>query len=317
MITNLLPAEATHTTLDLFEKQPLLITFDNAFTQKVGPSYSPEGPMLEFEVLGDRNNFIEIQKLLLEIKCKISRNNDGDLRTRTDATNTDAPNFSNNALHSLFSECTVSADAVKISNTNGNYAHKAFIQTEFSSGKTAKNTWLVCQGYYYEDEPAKIDGTDGRADDVAARKALVANSQENYFIGKPASDILTCDKHLLSGVTRRISFRRSTNDFAVISEPKKHYKVRIIEANLYVRKMTIADHVLTAIEKTLLKTPAVYRYTEVLPRTFLATTGIRSWSHEDIFSREPVRRMVIATWQQIKHTLELIALILFTTRNSI
>ena len=212
MINNLLPAEATHTILDLFEKQPLLITFDNAFTQKVGPSYSPGGPMLE--VLGDRNNFIDLQKLLLETKCKISRNNDGDLRTGTDATNTDAPYFSNNALHSLFSECTVSANGVKFSNTNGNNAHKAFIETEFSSGKTAKNTWLVCQGYYYEDEPAKIDDADGRADEVAARKALVANSQENYFIGKPASDILTCDKHLLSGVTLRISFRRSTNDFA-------------------------------------------------------------------------------------------------------
>ena len=58
--------------------------------------------------------------------------------------------------------------------------------------------------------------------------------------------------------------------------------------------MTIAAHVLTAVEKTLLKTPAVYRYTEVLPRTFLATTGIRRWSHEDIFSKEPVRRMMIA-----------------------
>ena len=58
--------------------------------------------------------------------------------------------------------------------------------------------------------------------------------------------------------------------------------------------MTVADLVLTAIEKTLLKTPAVYRYTEVLPRNFLATTGIRKWSHEDIFSKEPVRRMIIA-----------------------
>ena len=202
------------------------------------------------------------------------------------------PYISKNELHSLFSKCTVSANGVKISNTNGNYAQKAFIETEFSSGK--KNTWLVCQAYYYEDEPAKIDGTDGRADDVVARKALVANSQENYFIGKPVSDLLTCDKHLLSCVTLRISFRRSTNDFAVNSESNKHYKVRMIEANLYVRKISIPDHVLTAIEKTLLKTPAVYRYTEVLPRTFFATTGIRSWSHEDIFSKEPLRRMVIA-----------------------
>ena len=37
----------------------------------------------------------------------------------------------------------------------------------------------------------------------------------------------------------------------------------------------------------------MYRYKEVLPRTFLATIGIGSWSHEDIFSKEPVR-MVIA-----------------------
>ena len=147
MNTNLLPAQATNTTLDLFEKQPLLITFENAFTQKVGPSYSPDGPMLEIEVVGDRNNFIDLQKFQLEIKSKITRTNDADLRTGTDATNTDSPYFSNNALHSLFSECTVLAKGVKLSNTNGNYAHKAFIETEFSSGTTAKSTWLVCQGY--------------------------------------------------------------------------------------------------------------------------------------------------------------------------
>ena len=57
--------------------------------------------------------------------------------------------------------------------------------------------------------------------------------------------------------------------------------------------MTIADHVLTAIEKTLLKTTAVHRYTEVFPRTFLATTGIRSWSKWDIFSKELLRRKII------------------------
>ena len=54
MITNLLSAEATHTTLDLIENPPLLNTFDNDFTQKIGPLYSPDGPILEFEILGKR-----------------------------------------------------------------------------------------------------------------------------------------------------------------------------------------------------------------------------------------------------------------------
>ena len=144
MITNLLPARAPLATLDLFEKQPLLITFDNAFTQKVGPSHAPDGQMLEFEVLGHKDNCIDLQKLFLEKKRKITRNNDGESRTGTDATNTDAPYL---ALHSLFSEFTVSANVVHISNTNENYAHKAFLETEISSGKPAKNTSLICQGY--------------------------------------------------------------------------------------------------------------------------------------------------------------------------
>ena len=35
IISNLLPTEATHSSLDLFEKPHLLVTFENAFTQKM------------------------------------------------------------------------------------------------------------------------------------------------------------------------------------------------------------------------------------------------------------------------------------------
>ena len=144
MIANLLPSEATHTTLDLFEKPPLLVTFENAFTQKIGPSFSSDGPVLEIEVLGDRNNFIDLQKIVLEIKCKITQANDADLRAGTEAANRDTPYFVNNTLHSLFSECTVSANGIKISKTNGNYAHKGFIEIEFSHGDSAKTLgWSV------------------------------------------------------------------------------------------------------------------------------------------------------------------------------
>ena len=316
MITNLLPAETTHTTLDLFEKQPLLITFDNAFAQKIGPSYSPDGPMLEFEALGGRNNFIDLQKILLEVKCKITQNNDLDLRTGADATGTDAPYFSNNALHSLFSECKVSANGVKISNTNGNYAHKAFIETEFSSSRTAKNTWLFCQGYYIENEPQNIERQDDRVEDVNARKALVADSLENYFIGKPAIDILACDKHLSSGVTLRISFRRSSNDFAVFSEANKHYKVKIIEANLYVRKMTIADHVLSSIEKTFIDTTRFYR------ERFLLLGVLAAGDKKMFFQRNPYGFLwLLQKWllqcHQIRLTLDQIELHLSTIKNPV
>ena len=293
MIANLLPNEATHSSLDLFEKPALLVTFDGSFCQKLGPVYSPDGPMLEFEVTGDRNNFIDLQKIFLEVKCKIVQSSGADLKydgaATADTAKTDAPYFCNNVLHSLFSDCTVSANGLKISNANGNYAHKSFIETEFSHNKDAKNTWLACQGYSYEEDPSAI-----KAGEIARRKNSVRESAECTFYGKVAVDFFTCDKHLLSGVTLRIAFRRSIDDFVIISDDAaKHYKLKIVEANLYVRKMTLNDEVVSAIEKTLLTSPAAYPYFETLTKTFLASTGLHSWKQEDIFAREPIRRLAI------------------------
>ena len=69
MRTNIvIPSEATHSSLDLFEKPPLLVTFDQSFEQKTGPLYSPSGSSLEFEVVGDRNNFIDFAENLFGSK---------------------------------------------------------------------------------------------------------------------------------------------------------------------------------------------------------------------------------------------------------
>ena len=207
------------------EKSSLSVTFDGSFCQKLGPVYSPNGLMLEFEVAGDRNNSIDLQKIFLEVKCKIVQSSEADLRyyavAATDVTKT-------NVLHSLFSNCTVSANGLKISNANENYAHKSFIETEFSHNKDAKNTWLACQGYSYKENPGALSTVE-----VNRRKALVRQSAECTFYGKVAVDFFTCDRHLLSGVTIRIAFRRSIDDFVIMfDDAAKHYKVKIVEANL-------------------------------------------------------------------------------------
>ena len=54
------PSEAIHSSLDLFEKPSLLVIFDQSFEQKTGPPYSPSESLLELEVVGDLNNFIDL-----------------------------------------------------------------------------------------------------------------------------------------------------------------------------------------------------------------------------------------------------------------
>ena len=206
---------------------------------------------------------------------------ENDATAAANITRTDSPYFCNNVLLSLFSDCTVSANGQKISNANGNYAHKSFIETEFSHNKD--------QGYSYEENPGKLSIAE-----VNTTKTLVRQSAECTFCGKIAVVFFTCDRHLLSGVTLRIAFRRSIDDFAIMSDnAAKQYKVKIVEANLYVWRMTLNDTVVSAIEKTLLSSPASYFYLETLTKTFLASTGLHSWKQEDIFAREPIRRLAI------------------------
>ena len=81
----------------------------HSLKQSMGPSYSPDGPMLEFEVLGDINNFIDLQQTRLEIVARIVQNIDNVLRTHaTETAQRDIPYLVNNPLSSIFSECNVS-----------------------------------------------------------------------------------------------------------------------------------------------------------------------------------------------------------------
>ena len=290
MLPNHLPVEANHSSLDLFGKPPLLVTFDTSFEQKIGSLYAPNGPTLEFELIGDRKNFIDLQNIYLEVKCKILLTSGNNLRYDAgDATLSDSPCFVNNTLHSLFSDCTVSANGFKISSSNGYYAQKAFIETKFSHNKEAKDTWLKCQGYSYESSPDTF--TDAI---FTGRQAETRESKLVSFVGKVTADVFSCDKHL-SGVTLRLSYLRSRPNYCLIYDgDAKEYKIEISQANLYVRKMTVSENVYSAIETTLLKTYAIYRYTEIIPKTFNVSKGIKSWNQGDVFNHEPIRRFALA-----------------------
>ena len=185
---------------------------------------------------GDRNNIIDLRKIYLEIKRRIFQTDGTDLRyTHGDANASDLPYFANNILHSLFADCTVSANDIRVSTANGHHAQKSFIETDFSHGTDANKTWLKCQGYEYEENPGTIPAA---ISDI--RKRTVRQSARITLYGKLAVDFFSCEKHFVSGVTLRISLRRSQDDFAVISEDTaKHYKVKIDEANLFIRKMTV------------------------------------------------------------------------------
>ena len=69
-----------------------------------------------------------------------------------EVTKPDSPFCFNNTVSSLFCECSLTANGIKISD-NAHDARKALIETEFSLNKEAKDTWLKCHGSSCEEEP--------------------------------------------------------------------------------------------------------------------------------------------------------------------
>ena len=92
---------------------------------------------------------------------------------------------------------------------------------------------------------------------------------------------VTCDNHLLSGVTPRLSYTHSNEDFRIRSEDTaKHYNLQILDSNLYFRKMNVTDPKLSAIEST---TPAYFLIMKKIPKHFL----------QQLFSAAGNRRMFL------------------------
>ena len=198
MIANLLPTEATHNSLDLFERPSLLVTSEGSFCQTLGPVYNLNGPLLEFEVAGDRNNFIDLHKIILEVKCKILQSSGANLKYDGTAaayvTKNDAPYFCNNALHSLFSKYQMQ---MEIMLTN------VLLRLSFHATRTQKHI-VGLSSYDYE-------------------RALVRQSNDCKLYGK-----LHFFRHLMSGVITRAAFRGSIDDFVITSDDAaKPYKMKI------------------------------------------------------------------------------------------
>ena len=79
----------------------------------------------------------------------------------------------------------------------------------------------------------------------------------------------------------------------IYDDEAKDYKVKIAQANLHVRKVTVTENVYTANQTTSTKMPAICRYSEIIAKTFLTSTGSSTWIHEHVFNREPLRRSAI------------------------
>ena len=122
----------THSSLDLFDRVPILEPIECSNTPKIYPTNSLNDCSLEFQFESDRNMMIDLQVTFLFLKVTLSKGN-----VASEAA--DDALFVSKTMHSLFSNCKVYFNNEQVYTSNGLYAQKAFISNEFSNTKGTKS----------------------------------------------------------------------------------------------------------------------------------------------------------------------------------
>ena len=124
-----IPPKATHSSLDLFHKVPVLEPILWSDVQQIFPSNSLNEASIDFQLETDRNIFLDLHDTYLSIKFRLIKGNNDAI------VDTDNVYLVSNYMHSLFSNCEVYFNNEQVYTSNGLYAHKSFLSNEFSGTK--------------------------------------------------------------------------------------------------------------------------------------------------------------------------------------
>lgn len=283
---SLIPHPSTHTSLDLFEKPSVLVNFDGYNAVETWPTSGVDGPTIEFALSTDRNDYLDLQSLILDVKIVVLAKSGEKLPVDPEGKAKSNIILIPNILQSLFSNCEVSLNGDMIETSNGLYAHKAFLATEWSHTRGCKLSKLVTTGYRYDSNPENPDH------ELLSDK--VNQSEPMHFCGPLVVDFFNCDKLLLPRTTIRVKLVKSPSSFIFQNADTDAYAIKFLSASLRVRQQHVAENVHLSILSTLTNHPARYMYTETHAKTFIIPASQNTFIREDVFDGRSIRRLGIA-----------------------
>lgn len=288
--------DCTKTELDLFAVPPTQTSIEGGSWETYFPvsTLTDAGP-IEFSVPGDGEEYLDLASTQLYIKARILKP-DGTLMAAANV-----PGPVNNWLHSLFEQVDVSLGGTVISSSDRMYAYRAHIENLLSLGSDAKETQLTTD-LWYKDTAGHMDvatsapATNADPDRNAGlvkRGTFTARSRPVEMMGRLHCDIFSTDKFLMNRVPLRLKLVRSADSFNLMSPDPAGYKVNIMEAILYIRRVEISPSVYLAQEKTLRTAPTKYPLKRVVCKYFPVPQNSTTTRQENLFQGQVPTRVIV------------------------
>ena len=251
--------EGVKSELDLFAVPPTQTSIEHGGWIEHQPITSLDsGGPIEFVVPGAGDAYIDLANTYLLVRAKVVRGVGTDIADDTPV----AP--VNNWLHSLFSQVDVHLNDTLVTPSSNTYPFRAYVETLLSYGAEAKKT------------------------------RHIAGSRVVEMMGRLHVDLFMQDRFLINGVTVKIRLVRSKDAFSLMAGGvNPDYKVRIVDAVLFVRKAVLSPTVAMAHIRALEKGTAKYPLRPVDCKVYSIAQGSMSSTHENLFLGTLPKRIIL------------------------
>lgn len=281
--------ECMKSELDLFSVPPTQTSIEHGQWVEHNPiaTLAESGP-IEFAVSGSGEDYIDLANTYVYVKAKVVKGNGADLAEADPVVPV------NLWLHSLFNQVDMSLNEKLISPSSNTYPYRAYLETLLSYGPAAKNSHLTA-ALWYKDTPGHMDSHVGDNNEGArVRKTFVQTSREADMMGKLHLDLFFQDRYLLNNVDIKIRLVRSKDSFALMAGgANPSFKVTIVDATLFVRKVKLSATVQSAHIKCLQKGTAKYPIRRVDVKVFSVPRGNLTVNQENLFLGQLPKRVIV------------------------
>lgn len=172
-----------------------------------------------------------------------------------------------------------------------NYGYRAIVESLLFSSKAAQETMFTSAGFY-RDTAGKFDDFTTANTGFTKRKALASGSKILDLTGPLHFDLASQNKLIPNSVSVRIKLERIKDSF-VLMAAADDYKLELLSASLYVRKVDVVASVMLAQEKALSKGVMKIPIRRVEVKTFALSKSLQSHTLPNAFLSDLPSRVII------------------------
>ncbi|KAM8972047.1 uncharacterized protein F54H12.2-like [Pelodytes ibericus] len=282
--------ECAKSELDLFEIKPTQTSIEKSMYVEVQSlaAISETSP-LEFYIAGSGEHYFDLNNTLLYITCKIVKNDNTPI---ADGARVSLINY---PIATLFNQLDVTLGDRLISQSNNLYAYRAYIETVLNYRADALSTQFTA-GLFYKDTAGRHQERvlDGDNTGFTKRAHMTSLSKTVELLGHLHSDLFFQEKLILNDLDLKIKLTRNKDTYCLMSADPEPFKVQILHASLFFKRVQISPAVRIGHAQGLLSGNAKYTIERASMKGLSVPAGSRVCNQENIFLGQIPKMVILA-----------------------